>query len=67
MATGRTIDARLNIVANLDTSQIKSGINSIQGQLSKLNLPKGMEANFTKVFDKLKNDLTQIEALRAKG
>ena len=67
MATGRTIDTRLNIVANLDTSQIKSGINSIQGQLSKLNLPKGMEANFTKVFDKLKNDLTQIEALRAKG
>lgn len=65
MSSAETV--QLNIKANLDMTQVKGGINSIQSQLSKLSLPKNMENSFNKVIQKTKSDITQLEALLSKG
>ena len=64
---GSVTTAQINIKTNLDVSQAKGQINSLQAAFSKLNLPKGMENSFNKTFAKMKNDVSQIEALMQKG
>ena len=59
--------AQVNIKANLDISQAKGQIDSLESAFKKLSLPKGMENSFNKVFSKMKGDIAQVEALMQKG
>ena len=58
---------KVHILADMDISQAKGQVASLEAAFKKLAMPKNMENNFNKVFSKMKSDLSQVEALMQKG
>ena len=55
------LDAEMNI------SQVKSAIQTMQTELSKLNLPQDVGSKLTGTFDKLTGEIEKFQAMSAKG
>ena len=55
------LDAEMNI------SQVKSAVQTMQTELSKLNLPQDVGSKLTGTFDKLTGEIERFQAMSAKG
>ena len=57
---------KLQFIANLDLSDMKTSLNQLQGQLDKIGMPKSLNKSMSSTIENLKKEISNLESLTTK-